>query len=417
MRILYLSQYFPPEIGATQTRAYEMALGLIQSGHQVTVLTEVPNHPEGIIRQGYRGRLWMRDRLNGIDVIRVWVKTSPAKNLSTRLAFYLSYMVNATVAGLALASGHYDVVYTTSPPLLVGGAGLALSILRRLPFVFEVRDLWPESAVELGELNNRWAIRMAEGMERICYRRSARIVAVTRGIYNRLHGRGVPEKKLTWIPNGANIELYQPRPKDREIGERLGLEGKFVVIYAGLHGLIHGMDAIIDCARMLRGRNDIVFLLVGGGVRKRDLISLAQDYGLGNVIFLPEQPESELARYLSCADLGLATTKKLALCEGTLPVKMFSYMACGLPVLLAACGEAKGVLEEARAGIVVEPENPLQLCEAILQLNENPALRQEYGRNGRDFVVRNFSRKDLAIRLEKVLQQVTGELSISAAQG
>ncbi|HEC33773.1 MAG TPA: glycosyltransferase WbuB, partial [Chloroflexi bacterium] len=175
MRVLYLSQYFPPEVGATQTRAYEMATGLIRAGHQVTMLTEVPNHPEGIIRPEYRGRFWTRETLDGIDVIRVWVKTAPVKTMRTRLAFYLTYMLNATLAGLVLARGRYDVVYATSPPLFVGGAALALSLLRRIPLVFEVRDLWPESAVALGELENPRFIRWATWLEECCYRRAWRI--------------------------------------------------------------------------------------------------------------------------------------------------------------------------------------------------------------------------------------------------
>ena len=411
MKILYLSQYFPPEIGATQTRAYEMATGLIRAGHQVTILTEVPNHPEGIIRPEYRGRLWAREDLNGMEVIRVWVKASPTKNLSTRLAFYLSYMINATLAGLLLARGSYDVVFASAPPLFVGGAALVLSRLRRLPLVFEVRDLWPQSAIELGEIKNPWAIRLAERLESLCYQRSARLVAVTQGILQELLRRGYPEGKLTYIPNGANTALYQPRPKDPEIVKRLGLEGKFVAIYTGLHGLIHGMEAIIESARTLRDQRDLLFLLVGGGVRKSELKAMAERYGLENVLFLPEQPESELPRYLSCADIGLATTKRLKLCEGTLPVKMFSYMACGLPVILAVKGEAREVLEEARAGIPVEPEDPGQLAAAILRLRDDPALRQEYGRNGREFVTKRYDRRKLAAELEGVLREVTGEVT------
>ena len=407
MRVLYLSQYFPPEIGATQTRAREMATGLIEAGHQITVVTEVPNHPEGIIRPEYRGRLWARERGDGIDVIRVWVKVSPTKSLVARLAFYWSYMASATLAGLLLARGSYDLIYATSPPLFVGGAALALSRLRRLPLVFEVRDLWPQSAIELGELHNPRAIRMAEALEGLCYQRSVRMVAVTRGILQELLRRGHPEEKLVWIPNGANTVLYQPRPKDPEIVKGLGLEGKFVAIYTGLHGLIHGMECIIECARILRDQKDLLFLLLGGGVKKGELKAMAEGYGLRNILFLPEQPESELPRYLSCADAGLATTKRLKLCEGTLPVKMFSYMACGLPVILAVNGEAREVLTEAGAGLHVEPENPVQLAQAVMRLKENAPLKEEYGRKGRDFVMRHYDRKKLAERLEKVLREVT----------
>ena len=212
MRILYLSQYFPPEVGATQTRAYEMARYLVSQGHQVTMIAEIPNHPMGIIPPEYRGKWYERTLLDGIDVIRVWVKTSPVKTFRTRMAFYLSYMVNATLAGL-LAHGPYDALYATSPPLFVGGAALALSWLRRIPLFFEVRDLWPESAVALGELNSPRAIALAEWLERTCYRRAEQIVVVTQGIYRRMLERGYPLEKLTLILNGANTELFQFQPE------------------------------------------------------------------------------------------------------------------------------------------------------------------------------------------------------------
>ena len=223
MRILYLSQYFPPEVGATQTRAYEMAQGLIRAGHRVTMLTEVPNHPEGIIRPEYRGRFWVRETLDGIDVIRVWVRTTPVKTMRTRLAFYISYMLNAALAGLLLARGRYDVIYATSPPLFVGGAALALSYLRHIPLVFEVRDLWPESAVALGELTNPCFIRWATWLEERCYARARRIIVVTQGIHDRLIERGLSAEKLVLIPNGANTDLFRPRPDEgaalrRELG-------------------------------------------------------------------------------------------------------------------------------------------------------------------------------------------------------
>ncbi len=181
MHILYLSQYFPPEVGATQTRAYEMARGLVRAGHRVTMLTEVPNHPSGIVPPAYRGKWFERSELDGIDVLRVWVKASPVKTFKSRMAFYLSYMANATLVGALKARGPFDVVYATSPPLFVGAAGLALHGLKRAPFVFEVRDLWPESAVALGELRSPRAIAWAGKLEELCYNRASRVRGGHRG--------------------------------------------------------------------------------------------------------------------------------------------------------------------------------------------------------------------------------------------
>ncbi len=209
MRILYLSQYFPPEAGATQTHAYEMAHNFVRLGHAVTMLAEFPNHPSGIIPAEYSGKLYERADLDGIDVIRVWVKASPIKSFRSRMLFYLTYMLNASLAGLFLARQPYDLVYASSPPLLVGGAALFLSKIRRLPLVFEVRDLWPESAVALGELTNPRSIALAARLEEACYRNARRVVVVTQGIFDRLVERGISPDKLSLVPNGANVEMFQ----------------------------------------------------------------------------------------------------------------------------------------------------------------------------------------------------------------
>lgn len=410
MRVLYLSQYFPPEMGATQSRAFEMARGLVRAGHQVTMLCEVPNHPAGIIWPAYRRRLWLRCDVDGIDVVYLWVITSPRRTFSRRMAFYLSFMINAVLAGLFLARGRYDVVYATSPPLFVGAAGMVLAALRRLPLVFEVRDLWPESAVQLGELSSKWVVRLATRLEEACYRRACRTVVVTQGIYDSLAGRGHPPARLALIPNGANTELYTPQPPDPQLRRRLNIpESAFVAIYAGLHGLAHGLETILQAAALLTDYPDILFLLVGEGPEKPRLEQLATEMGLPNVRFHRAVPEVELARLISLADLGIDTRRRLDISRGTLPVKMFAYMACARPVLLAISGEAAHLLQEAKAGMVVEPENPSALAQAVLALRDDPESRAAYGRSGRAFVAANYSRQQLAAQLERVLRLVVQE--------
>jgi colanic acid biosynthesis glycosyl transferase WcaI len=407
MHILYLSQYFPPEVGATQTRAYEMASGLVRAGHQVTVLTEVPNHPQGVIRAEYRGRVYSREELSGIDVRRLWVITSPAKNWRTRMAFYLSFMLHATLAGLLLERGYYDVLYASSPPLFVGGAALAISSLRRIPLVFEVRDLWPESAVQLGELGRPGLARLATRLEEACYRRARHIVVATQGIRDRLAQRGCPTGKLTVIPNGANTELYTPQPMNHALRDKLGIApDEFVVIYTGLHGLAHGLETALQAADRLRDRPGILFLFVGDGPQKESLRQMAQQMALPNVRFHDSVPEYALPAYIAMADVGLDTRRRIGISRGTLPVKMFSYMACGRPVLLAIEGEAVDLLLRAQAGIVVPPETPAALAQAILDLRADPAARAMLGRNGRAFVEANYSRQGFARQLEQLLHTV-----------
>lgn len=407
MRILYLSQYFPPEAGATQTRAYEMATGLVRAGHQVTMLAEIPNHPQGIVHPAYRRKAWVRRDLESIDVIHVWVKASPVKTLRTRMAFYLSYMFNATLAGLTLARGHYDVIYATSPPLFVGGAALALSNLRNMPLVFEVRDLWPESAVALGEVRNPRFIRWATALEERCYRRARRIVVVTQGIYDRLVERGIPEEKLALIPNGANTDLFRYRPEaGRAVRRELGLEDRFLVIYAGIHGIAQGLETVLEAADRLRDQPHVHVLMIGDGPCKAALLEQKEGMDLPNVTMLDARPREIIPAYLSAADAALVPLRKVELFKGALPSKIFDAWACECPVILSMQGEAREVLERAEAGVYVEPESPSALAQAILELAGNPRQLQRYGRNGRRFVEAHYSRQAQARRLTHLLEEI-----------
>jgi glycosyltransferase involved in cell wall biosynthesis len=406
MRILYLSQYFPPEVGATQIRAYEMARHLVSAGHQVTVVTEVPNHPSGIIPAEYRGKVYERTNWHGIDVIRVWVKASPEKSFAARMLFYTSYMVNATLAGLLLARGRYDLIYASSPPLFVGTAALALSCLRRTPMVFEVRDLWPESAVTLGELRNRRFVRWATRLEETCYRRANRVVVTAQEIMDRLRERGIAEQKLALVRNGSNTDLFQC---DRQARQRqrsaLGLEDSFVVLYAGLHGLAYDLEGLMDVAQILKPEDDIHFVLVGDGPTKDRVQQRARQLSLQNVTFLPSQAPERVGEFFNAADLSVVPMREPHI-VGTLPVKIYDSMACQVPVLVSATGEAQAIVERSQAGIATPPHDPVRLAEAILHLRDRPALRSELGRNGRRAVERHYTRRAQAQRLERILQEI-----------
>ncbi|MGB9723392.1 MAG: glycosyltransferase family 4 protein [Chloroflexia bacterium] len=405
MRLLYLSQYFPPEVGATQTRAYEMAQGLLAAGHRVTMLTEVPNHPEGIVRPEYRRRFWVREELDGVDVIRVWVWTSPVKTMRTRLAFYLTYMLNAALAGLLLARGRYDLLYATSPPLFVGGAALTLSYLRRIPMVFEVRDLWPESAVALGELRNPRLIRWATALEERCYRHARRIVVVTEGIRRRLLERGFPAEKIALIPNGANTDLFRPEPTaGHRLREELGLQGRFLVLYAGIHGVAQGLETVLEAARLLADAPHIHFLFVGEGPCKADLVRKKEEMGLRNVTMLEGRPREEMPAFFSAADVALVPLRRVELFQSALPSKMFDAWACACPVVLTIAGEAREVLEQARAGVYVPPEEAAEMARALRALSRDREACREMGWRGRHFVEEHYSRRSQARQLVELLE-------------
>lgn len=407
MRILYLSQYFPPEVGATQTRAYEMAAGLVRAGHQVTMIAEMPNHPSGVIPPAYRGKVYERAMLDGIEVIRVWVKTSPVKNFRSRMAFYLSYMLMAIFAGLLLARKKYDVIYATSPPLFAGAAGLALSFLRRVPFVFEVRDLWPESAVVMGELQNPRAVAWATKLEEACYRRARQIVVATAGIRRRLLERGWPDEKIVFIPNGANTKIFQPQPEaGKQRRAELGLDGKFVVLYAGILGVAQGVETLAEAARRLVAHTDISFLIIGAGPKKNELAALKEKFKLHNLSLLGEKPQKEMASYFSAGDVALVPLRKLDLFNGALPSKMFEAWACACPVILSVNGEAQAVLASAQAGLHTEPENAAAIAAAILKFKNDSLARRQMGENGRRFVAENYSRERAAEKLEQRLTQM-----------
>lgn len=406
MRILYLSQYFPPEVGATQTRAYEMARYLAAQGHDLTMLTEVPNHPSGIIPPQYRGKVAEFSRMDGFQVVRLWVLASPTKSFLRRIGFYLSYTAMATWAAPFLR-GRYDVIVATSPPLFVGLAGVLISYLRRTPLVFEVRDIWPESAVILGELNNLRAIKLAEQIEQWCYRRARRIVVVTDGIRQRLLARGLPASKLKLIMNGANVSQFQPDSEAAaKLRRELGLEGKFVVLYAGIHGIAQGMETLVEAAKLVRDDDSVRFVFVGEGPKKEETAALVQQYGLTNVLLLGERPRSDMPAFLTLADASLVPLKKVELFEGALPSKMFEAMACATPVILSVGGEAARVLAEIGGGVAVEPESAAEIAAAIRWLQAHPDEAQAMGQRGRAVVTARYSREAQAAELETLLKEV-----------
>lgn len=407
MRILYLSQYFPPEVGATQTRAYEMARGLVEAGHQVTMITEFPNHPAGVFPPEYQRKVFERAELDGIEVVRVWVFASTNKNFRNRIAFYVSYMMMAVLGAMMLVRGRYDLVYATSPPLFVGWAAIFISFLRRIPMVFEVRDLWPESAIALGILRGRYVIKWATWLEEACYRRSSLIVVTTEEMVPHLVERGIAAEKIRVIRNGANIELFQFSAEHRDrYRSELGLENSFIVIYAGLIGIAQGLHIALEGASRLGKEMELVhFLLIGDGPYKERLLAKADQMGLKNITFLPSKPREQIPGYLSAAEVALVplTSQRLI---GALPSKMFDAMACQRPVILSAEGEAAEVLKSAKAGIIIPPEDDVALANVILHLKDNPGLCRELGCNGRQAVESKYSRQALAGQLVQLLESL-----------
>ena len=407
MRVLFLSQHFPPEVGAPQTRVLETAKKLREFGHDVRVLTCFPNQPLGVVPPPYRRKLFMREEVEGVPTVRTWVWAAQNVGVLRRVANQGSFALSS-LSGVP-AAGPCDVMIVESPPLLLAAAGYTISRLKGTPFVFSVADLWPASAVDLGVLTNPVVVRAAEWLESFAYRKAARIVAVTEGIRNSLITGGQPAAKLRLIPNGADTDRFRAGPSDEGLAKRLGVQGGYVVLHAGTLGLAHGLGAALDAASLLRQERDVRFVLIGEGSDKRRLQEIAQRRRLTNVSFLPSQPRDEMTVIWNLADIALATLREGALFEGTLPAKMFEAMACERPVILAARGEAKGIMERARAGIVVDPGDGAGLAEAVLKLKADPERARELGRNGRAYVQQNHNRTELARRWEALLAEVAEE--------
>jgi glycosyltransferase involved in cell wall biosynthesis len=416
MRVLMFTQYYPPEVGATQNRMAHFAQALVRQGHAVTVVTALPNHPAGVIQEGYRGRLWMRRVEEGVAVIRVWVATTPQKTFITRLAFYLSYVWHALLAGLLLTGSRHDVVFATSPPLTVGLPGLLYARLRRVPFVLDVRDLWPILAVELGEMRSPLVVRLAHRLERLLYRGAAAVTVVTRGFRTYIHEQGLPDHRVVFLPNGTVPEVFRPLPPDESLRGSLGLDGRFVVGFFGNHGIAQDLEGVLKTAHLMAGDARVRFLFVGEGPVKADLMGQQQQLGLTNVSFLGQVSQAEVIRYISLSDVMVVPLRRIELFRTFIPSKLFDFMACAQPILLQVDGEAREILEQAGAGVFVPPGDPSALAAAIWRMMAMSVQeRTAMGAAGRDFVRRYYLRDAQGVRLEAVLQALASGRAVPEA--
>ncbi len=401
MKILFLSQYFLPEIEPSAAKIYDLSRKLVKRGHRVTVITGFPNYPTGVIPPEYKNKLLQEEEVAGIKVLRTFLLPSPNKGFLRRTVSGVSFMFSALLRSLFVE--RHEVVVTSSPPLETGLAGYLVSRLKRIPFIFEVRDVWPQAAIVLGILKNPFLIRMALFVERFIYRRAYHVVAVTKGVRRHLLDSGVGKRKVTLIRNGVDTEIFRPLDINNRLKEQLGLKGKFVCIYTGTHGLQANLMSVLKAADLLKKNGDIAFLFIGDGAEKRLLCQFKQVHSLSNVIFLDPQPRRTMPKFLSIADLGIVHTRKDAFFEGYLPVKIFEYMACSCPVVLGNNGEARELIEEAHAGVCTEPENPNLLAQAILKLRRDGHLRKRLGINGRKYVTEFLSREVLIEEYERML--------------
>lgn len=411
LHILFLTHYFPPEVNAPASRTYEHAVRWVRAGHRVTVITCNPNCPTGVLFPGYRNR-WrpQREIMDGIEVVRVWTFLAPNAGRVRRIVNYLSYLFSAVLAGLW--QKRPDVIVATSPQFFCGWAGVILSWLRRRPFVLEIRDIWPESIETVGAIRFRPLLRFLQFLERRMYLAADQIVAVGEGYKRKVLEKVAIPERISVIPNGVDLEKFRPQAADPELRARWHGQGKFVCAYVGTIGMAHGLDVVIEAAEMHRsqGRDDVVFWLVGEGARKAELEAEAKRRGLeARVVFTGRLPKEEMPKVLASVDACLVHLRKTELFETVIPSKIFEMMAMGKPIIMGVRGEALKIVEEAAAGLAMEPENPESLLDCVERLNSG-----SYGVAKIDEVMgylqEHFSRDTLAQRMLTTIERVVNSL-------
>ncbi len=405
MRILYVSQYFPPEMGAPSARVSQLARHWRAMGHDARVLTAFPHHPEGRIHPEYRRRFWngaCRDDYQGVPVYRTWIFPAANRGTLARSLNYTSFLFSAALRGWLL-DFRPEVIIGTSPQLLCARAAAFLAARRGARFVFEVRDLWPESlaavgAAAPGSLLYGALDRVAAGL----YARAWRTVVVTDEFARLLADRGLDPARLRVVKNGVDTDLFQPAVEPAALA---GCDGKFVVSYIGTLGMAHSVSTILEAAERLRSRLDIHFLIIGAGAQRQRLLDQRLERGLDNVTFLEQQPWAAIPSYLARSGAAIVHLARSPLFETVLPSKMFEIMAAARPVILGVRGEAERLLRQAEAGLVCQPQSPSEMAEAVLRLASDPDLCRRLGLNGRAYALEHASYRQRAAEYLKVLEE------------
>ena len=393
-------------MGAPAARIFELSRRWVEKGAEVTVITGFPNHPTGVKPLEYRNKVFMREEIEGISVIRTYVYATPNEGFFKRILGFMSFMFSSITQG-TIQSNKQDIIIATSPQFFVAVAGYVISRLKRIPFIFEVRDIWPESIIQLGILKNKTIVKILESLELFLYRRAIHIVGVADSTVWLLTDRGIPSEKISIIKNGVDLDLFDQHVDGRSLRSELNIHEKFLISYIGTHGLSHALDKVLDTAKILEKNDKIRFLFIGEGAEKKKLIQKAENLNLENVIFLDQIQKNELPEYYATSDMVLVTLRNLPLFKCVIPSKIFEIMAMAKPILISIEGESRNiVIEQAKAGVSITPENAEDLARQIIQIYENKELLYTLGENGRKFVERFFNRNILADRYLKLIQNI-----------
>ncbi len=401
MRILFITDNFPPEVNAPATRTYEHARLWAAAGAKVTVLTCAPNFPQGKLYPGYKNALYRREMMDGIEVVRLWSYITANEGFLKRVIDYVSFAGSAALAGLFQ---RFDVIVATSPQFFTTWAALFISIARRRPWVFELRDLWPASLAAVGAVRHKRLLRVLERIELFLYRRATAVIANAPGFKLDLAARGIDPAKIHVVTNGANLVDFQARPKDPALVRSLGLEGKFVVGYIGTHGMAHGLEFIVETAAAM-ARQQLCFLFIGDGAEKANVRQRAAALGLGNALFLDSVPKELVPAYLSVTDISLIPLRRSDTFKTVIPSKIFECAAMGKPILLGVEGHAQALVEGHGAGLCFRPEDAADFRAKLSSLMTDADLYARC-REGCFQLARAFDRKRLAGEMLSILTEV-----------
>ncbi len=403
MKILFLTDNFPPEVNAPATRTYEHCREWVKQGAEVTVITCFPNFPQGKLYDGYQNKRIQKETIEGIEVVRVWTYITANEGFFKRTLDYLSFAFSSFIAGLFQKP---DIIIATSPQFFTTWSALVLSMVKRKPWIFELRDLWPESIKSVGALQEGFIYHFLQKIEILLYRKADHIIPNSEAFKKNLVKRGIPSEKISVIPNGSNLEHFLPREADPERICSLGLENKFVIGYIGTHGMAHALDFVIKAIAGLED-NHIHFLFIGDGAEKANIVELARKLHLENVTFLDPVPKEQMPDYLALTDVSLAPLKKDDTFKTVIPSKIFEAAAMRKPTLLGVDGQARSIVEKFESGLYFEPENSPDFLNKVRQIASDKALYHQLSKNSGK-LAKAYDRKKFAGKMLAVLHNIAG---------
>ncbi|NOR79251.1 MAG: glycosyltransferase [Methyloprofundus sp.] len=400
MKVLFITDNFPPEVNAPATRTYEHCTEWIKQGAEVTVITCAPNFPHGNIYKGYKNKLFQKEQVDGIEVIRVWSYMTSNSGFVKRILDYVSFAFIAFWVGLFQK---HDVIIATSPQFFTTWAACGISKIRRTPWIFELRDLWPESIRAVGAIDHEKILDWLEKIELALYKNADKVIAVTPAFKSNLISRGIEAEKIELVTNGSNLELFKACEKDRELLTSLKLQDKFIIGYIGTHGMAHSLDFIINSIANIDDLN-VHFLFIGDGAMKQALVSLAREKRLNNITFLNPIPKEDVPRYLSIIDVSLAPLKKSDTFKTVIPFKIFESSAMQKPTLLGVEGQAQEIIEQYDAGLCFEPENEVDFLEKLQEIRNQTRYTELQAGGSR--LALDYDRKKLAKKMLNIVRSV-----------